>query len=110
MLTRPRAALAAAADRPRYADADTLRWLGWLAGRIPPGGAFYPDWMQLDWLPSGRLRWLATKGLGLAVGVAAGLAIAVLRAVPIGYGPIATLDFNLVFGLTVGLGVGLGWS
>jgi hypothetical protein len=108
MLTRPRAALAAAADRPRYADADTLRWLRWLAGQIPPGGAFYPDWMQLDWLPSDRLRWLATKGLGLAVGVAAGLAIALLRAVPIGSGPIATLDLNLVFGMTVGLGVGLG--
>jgi hypothetical protein len=91
-----------------YADADTLRWLGWLAERMGAESVFYPDWMQPDWLPTRRQRWLATTGLGLAavmVGLVAGLvggpAFGLEGALRLGLG------FGLFAGWASGLGMGL---
>jgi eukaryotic-like serine/threonine-protein kinase len=85
MLARPRAPLALEQGQVAYSDHDTLRWLEWLAERMGEQSVFYPDWLQPDWLPTPRQRWLATSGLSLAAA--------------------------LTFGLAVGLGLGLagGW-
>jgi hypothetical protein len=72
MLSRPRAPLATPQDQVTYPDADTVCWLGWLAERMGAASGFYPDWMQTDWLPTRRQRWLAATGLGLASALAAG--------------------------------------
>jgi eukaryotic-like serine/threonine-protein kinase len=101
MLTRPRAPLAAQQDQVAYADADTLRWLGWLADRMGVESVFYPDWMQPDWLPTRRQQWLASTGLGLAAASAAGLAAGLTVGLGVG------LVFGLAVGLVFGLGVGL---
>jgi eukaryotic-like serine/threonine-protein kinase len=89
MLARPRAPLAGPQDQVAYADADTLRWLEWLAGRMGEQSVFYPDWIQPDWLPTRRHRWLATTGLGLAAALTLGLAVG--------------LSLGLLFGLSGGL-------
>jgi hypothetical protein len=102
MLARPRAPLAARQDQLAYADADTLRWLGWLAERMGEQSVFYPDWMQPDWLPTRRQRWLATTGLGLAVALTGGLACGLVLGLSVGLS--VGLERGLVGGLVGGLG------
>jgi hypothetical protein len=113
MLARPRAPLAPIQDQVVYADRDTLRWLGWLAERMGEQSVFYPDWMQPDWLPAGRQRWLATTGLGLAAMLGSGLLFGLLfggifglqDGVAAGRGDAVLC--SLVFGLVGGLSAGL---
>ena len=73
MLARPRETLASQQERPSYSHDETLRWLSWLAERMGSESIFYPDWIQPDWLPTRRQRWLATTGLGLSVFLVAGI-------------------------------------
>lgn len=65
MLGRPRAPLASQQESLGYEDADTVRWLAWLAKRMGSEALFYPDWMQPDWLPSRLKRQLVTRGLSV---------------------------------------------
>ena len=101
MLARARAPLADQPGDVAYADADTLRWLGWLAERMGEQTAFYPDWIQPDWLPTRRQRWLVTTGLGLIPTVIAGLGVGLAFGLSVGLGS------GLLSGLGVGLGIGL---
>jgi eukaryotic-like serine/threonine-protein kinase len=110
MLARARAPLA---DQPGevagYADADTLRWLGWLAERMGAESVFYPDWIQPGWLPTHRQRWLATTGLGLAAAIPVGLVYALMSGLIVRWlAGLSGLIFALLFALTSGLMVGLG--
>ncbi|MEJ2858371.1 MULTISPECIES: NACHT domain-containing protein [unclassified Saccharothrix] len=67
MLARPRSGLAT----PRYTPAQTRRYLSWLARAMDRHheSVFYPDWVQLSWLPTRALRVRALAGTALAVAV-----------------------------------------
>jgi hypothetical protein len=82
MLGRPRAPVAPQQEGLAYDDADTVRWLAWLAKQMGSETVFYPDWMQADWLPSRLKRQLVTRGLsailrliGALVGALIGLSV-----------------------------------
>ncbi|NUT94125.1 MAG: NACHT domain-containing protein, partial [Saccharothrix sp.] len=65
MLARPRSGL----TRPRFTPAQTRRHLSWLASAMDRHheSVFYPDWVQLSWLPTRALRVRAALGPALAV-------------------------------------------
>jgi len=109
MFDRPRAPLASEQEQVGYGRQDTLRWLAWLADNMGPESVFYPDWMQPDWLPTRRQRWLATTGLGLAVMLGSGLFFGVLFGLRDGLsaGLGDGVFYGLLFGLVGGLSVGL---
>jgi hypothetical protein len=82
---------------PRYPQAQTERWLAWLAWQLMQHSQtdFYLERLQPDWLPVGR-RWLPTQSarllaasvggllgglpIGLVAGLANGLIIALITA------------------------------
>ena len=107
MLARPRAPLAAAQEQVVYDNADTKRWLAWLAEQMGSESIFYPDWIQPASLPTRSQRWLAVGGLNELLMIGGGVVGGVFGA---SVGWLAARWRLTLFDkpITVGLSLGLG--
>jgi DNA polymerase III delta prime subunit len=91
----------------RYTMQKTISWLTWLAKQMAQHSQteFYIEWMQVNWLPDSRSRFVCRMGSTLLGGLLGGLLFGLVSGLAVGLfvglavGPL----FGLVFGLFVGL-------
>jgi hypothetical protein len=97
-------------DAP-YDQQQTLRWLAWLARSMVQHDqtVFQLEWMQPDWLPKRRHRWLVTSGVAVIIWLLAAMPWLVHLTNWITEGLYESRDLLLVLflALLIGLPVGL---